>query len=93
MKIKRAFVFGIGAACAVFSRPAFAEDKSAGFYAGPLSVVAATVVEVKAKKPVFDKKHPLAAEESDFAEKGASEKFVGQAAKRSAGLHRGSIRE
>ena len=58
MKIKRAFVFGIGAACAVFSRPAFAEDKSAGFYAGPLSAVAETVVETTVKKTDSDQNTP-----------------------------------
>ena len=54
------------AVCAAVPARGFSEDKSAGFYAGPLSVAATTVVEVAAKKPVLDKRQQQAAREMDF---------------------------
>jgi len=46
------FLIVMSITCLFFPRNAFSEDERSGFYAGPLSVSAKTVVEKKTRKPV-----------------------------------------
>ncbi|OGW72524.1 MAG: hypothetical protein A2Y02_02325 [Omnitrophica bacterium GWA2_52_12] len=74
MKMKKALIAIISTVCAALPRLGYAEDQRAGFYAGPLSVAATTVVEVKTKKPVLDKRQRQAAREMRFVKADKAEK-------------------
>lgn len=71
-------VFGVGLfLLTILTATVYAEDKSAGFYAGPLSAVAETVVVSQAKVKRFkETSHPLVVDESAalFKNDGTAEK-------------------
>lgn len=52
-------------ACICFPSIGFSENKSAGFYAGPLSTAAETIVEVTVQKSAAEKT-PQPTEEKDI---------------------------